>query len=145
MKKLPKNLAEVEKILGIDLSKTRAWLKSAPAEAISALAAANMYNEYVWEKIIESINIAKAPKGKDRWWPDWLNNLQRKYFPFAWLKKDENHPSGLGFASTYYADWDTDTDVGSRLVTEDAESALYAIRTFPDEYLAHTLFAKEGL
>ena len=144
-KKLPKNLADVEKILGIDFGKTRAWMKAAPADAISALDAANSYNQYVWEKIIESINIASAPAKKERWWPDWLNSSQWKYCPWAWLKKDESTPSGLGFACTHYVSWNTSTSVGSRLLVENSENALYAIRTFPNEYLAMTLFAKEGL
>ena len=140
--KLPGSLAEVEKILGIDFKTIREGFKALPVKALDQ---ANAYNQYVWEKIIESINVASAPKKKDRWWPDWLNSSQWKYHPYAWLKKDDSTPSGLGFTCTGYDGWITGTAVGSRLLVSDSEQALYAIRTFPNEYLAMTLFAKEGL
>jgi hypothetical protein len=132
MNELPKTISDVEKSLGIDFNAINEAIKSLPMPVPDQI---NLSNQYRWEKIVECIN--------QGWQADWTDHDQLKYNPYAIMKKDTSEPSGLGFPSAIYDGWNTYTTVGPRLLFENANNALYAIRTFPEEYKAMMSFAKE--
>lgn len=103
-----------------DVSKQPEWLQRYTHSSIKRLV------------IAEGINNGRVRKPGE----------ETVYFP-VWDLTDNS--SGLGFARTGYDRWRTHTIVGPRLLLENSSNALYAIRTFPEEYKATMVFAKEGL
>lgn len=73
------------------------------------------------------MQIAKALN--EGWEPNWSNKNERKYYPwFTYCS------SGVGFSSDGYADWATDSSVGSRLCFKTSDLAIYAAKQFEKEY-----------
>ena len=68
------------------------------------------------------------------WVPNWSDNNQRKYFPYFRVS-----PSGSGFSDSYYGYYYTCTGVGSRLLTDSSEKALYLANQFQDLYVQYLL------
>ena len=68
------------------------------------------------------------------WTPDWSDDDQRKYFP--WF---EVSPSGSGFSVPLYDSYCTLSCVGSRLLTDSSEKALYMANQFQDLYVQYLL------
>ena len=68
------------------------------------------------------------------WVPNWSDNNQRKYFPYFRVS-----PSGSGFSGSTYAYDYTATGVGSRLLTDSSEKALYLANQFQDLYVQYLL------
>ena len=68
------------------------------------------------------------------WTPDWSNDNQHKYNPYFKVS-----PSGSGF-SDLHCDFDcAGTLVGSRLLTDSGEKALYMANQFQDLYVQYLL------
>jgi len=68
------------------------------------------------------------------WKPDWSDTNQYKYFPWHWIKKDANHPTGFGFSSSYFGDSLTRTGLGSLLCCESSEKAIYIAKQFKKDW-----------
>ena len=68
------------------------------------------------------------------WVPDWSNKDQRKYY--LWFKVS---PSGSGFSGSIYAYDCTHSYVGSRLVSDTEEKALYLGKQFQDIHSQYLL------
>ena len=64
------------------------------------------------------------------WVPDWTNSNEYKYYP--WFKMGS--PSGGGFSSYVFGDWDADSSVGSRLCFKSADLAKHAGQLFESIY-----------
>lgn len=73
------------------------------------------------------------------WKPDWTNWDEYKYYPWFEIKKDTEHPSGVGFSYDGYDFWRTGTAVGSRLAFQSEELARYAGQQFEDLYREYFL------
>lgn len=71
------------------------------------------------------------------WTPDWRNDNQHKYNPYFKVS-----PSGSGFSDSLYDYLYTSTDVGSRLLTDSSEKALYMANQFQDLYVQYLLITK---
>jgi hypothetical protein len=85
--------------------------------------------------VVEAIN--------DGWEPNWNDDDQEKYYPWLQVEASDEVPGGFGFshASTYCGY--SSTDVGSRLVLETHEAAIYVYETFPELYKSYFLIAKK--
>lgn len=70
----------------------------------------------------------------DGWTPDWSDDDQRKYFP--WF---EVSPSGSDFSGSFCGYICAITIVGSRLLTDSSEKALYMANQFQDLYVQYSL------
>ena len=77
-------------------------------------------------------HIVKVINGK--WTPDWNDRNQCKYYP--WFKVS---PSGSGFSDSHYVYCYSFTGVGSRLLTDTKEKALYLGNQFQDLYSKYLL------
>ena len=76
--------------------------------------------------------IAEALNGG--WQPNWKNHSERKYMPwFDVISSDENG-SGLGLSFIGVGNWNTITNIGSRLCFKSRELAEYAGKQFEDIY-----------
>lgn len=64
----------------------------------------------------------------EEWTPDWNNQSQHKYYPY--FKADGKG----GFSDVGYDDWDSVTNVGSRLCFKSSELAMYAGKQFKSLY-----------
>ncbi len=53
-----------------------------------------------------------------------------KYYPWFYVEKDSNEPSGFGFSYLDYGHSYAGTVVGSRLCSKNKETAMYAAKTF---------------
>ena len=77
-------------------------------------------------------HIIKVINGE--WTPDWSDEDQYKYYP--WFKIS---PSGSGFSASDYDFGFTSAGVGSRLLTDTREKALYLANQFRDLYSQYLL------
>ena len=68
------------------------------------------------------------------WVPNWSDSNQRKYFPWFVVS-----PSGSGFSASDSDYCYSYTSVGSRLVTDTDEKALYLPNQFKDLYIQYLL------
>ena len=68
------------------------------------------------------------------WVPNWSDNNQRKYFPYFRV-----FPSGSGFSVLGFDFGCTAAFVGSRLLTDSSEKALYLANQFQDLYVQYLL------
>ena len=68
------------------------------------------------------------------WTPDWSNNNQYKYNPYFKVS-----PSGSGFSVSTFEYFSAFTHVGSRLLTDSSEKALYMANQFQDLYVQYLL------
>jgi hypothetical protein len=89
-----------------------------------------LVNQYRWIKIAEALN--------EGWEADYLKHYQAKYYPYQY-KVSFNKKSGFGFSrsSTHY-DY-AHTIVGARSLFKTWELADYAMKQWPDVYLACTV------
>ena len=71
------------------------------------------------------------------WTPDWSNNNQYKYNPYFKVS-----PSGSGFSDSACGYDYSFTCVGSRLLTDSSEKALYMANQFQDLYVQYLLITK---
>ena len=68
------------------------------------------------------------------WTPNWSNDNQHKYNHYFKVS-----PSGSGFSASDYGSCYSGTDVGSRLLTDSSEKALYMANQFQDLYVQYLL------
>ena len=68
------------------------------------------------------------------WVPNWSDDDQNKYYPYFKVS-----PSGSGFSDSLYDYSYAATSVGSRLLTDTSEKALYLANQFQDLYSQYLL------
>lgn len=118
-----KTLADVGSVLNIDIDAVAAAIHALPVPEKDKQYLVHHFN---WTKIVEALN--------EGWTADYTDGNQDKYWPYAWVKKDNNDPSGFGFSCTY-ATWTyTLTAIGARLLFKSGELARYAVVQFPETY-----------
>lgn len=66
----------------------------------------------------------------EKWEPNWNDSNQYKYYPYF----DMRDGSGFAFSGTYYGNWSTYANGGSRLCFENEKTAEHVGRTFIKEY-----------
>ena len=76
--------------------------------------------QYLAEILCKSLN--------EGWQPDWDDSSEYKYYPWFYMG------GSLGFRYYGCADWDSFSDVGSRLCLKSSELAEYAGKQFTDLY-----------
>jgi hypothetical protein len=74
---------------------------------------------YQITKVIEAEN-----KKNNNWQPNWNDSSQYKYSVWQRVKADEKRQAGFGVSLAVYGHWDTTSDVGSRLLVGNSETAL---------------------
>jgi hypothetical protein len=79
----------------------------------------SLVSYYQITKIIEMEN-----KKNNNWQPNWNDSSQYKYCVWQQVQADEKRPAGFGFSTTYHDGWTTNSDVGSRLLVGNSETAL---------------------
>ena len=71
--------------------------------------------------------------------PDFKDYGQSKYSNFF----EMGSPSGVGFSFFGYDDWRTDSDVGSRLVSESSEASKLIAKICKDDYKTMMVYSRK--
>lgn len=126
-----KTLEDVSAALNIDLQAYGNSIMLLPG--ISEEDKYYLVNQYWWIKIAEALN--------DGWEADYLKHAQAKYYPYQY-KVSFDKGSGFGFSYSI-TDYDhTFTFVSARSLFKTWDLAAYAMKQWPNVYLACTVMNK---
>ena len=89
--------------------------------------------------IVEAINTNE--KGKV-WIPNWNDSNQSKYTAWFQIKATKSEISGVGFSSSFYVYWYSDSCVGSRLCFENRDQVSHVQKYFEDIFIEMLLIQK---
>jgi hypothetical protein len=78
--------------------------------------------------------IIEANNKLNEWEIDWEDSNQEKYYPWMWVVKDNERPSGLGLSYSDCVSTRSGTDVGSRLSVGTENEAEYIGKDFMSLY-----------
>lgn len=88
--------------------------------------------------IIQAVN--RELNGGKRWYPNWNDSNEWKYFYWPQIDADAKNPSGFGFSYSDCVSAYSSASAGSRLCSKSSEAALYVGNTWPELYKEYFIY-----